>query len=253
MEDSRVIVISGTASGMGRAMGELFLSKGHKVVLLGNSHIQGIEEWAGGKDNALIVKCDVTNKDSVVAAKDAALKRFGRIDVMINNAGAMGTRVPIEDIDEELWHKVIDINMTGTLFCTQVFGREMFKEGGAIVNICSIAGMSPLPRTGAYSPAKAGVRMITELTALEWAAYGIRCNAICPGQIETAMNADRMNVPGAKEKRAALVPLGRVGCVDDIAKVACFLASPEAGYMTGQCIFVDGGMCLTTFDRLGKI
>lgn len=252
-KNSRVVIITGAARGIGRAMAELFLANGARVALI-DKLVNDLKEWAGSIDDALTFGCDITKKAELEAVRDKVKDQFGRIDVLINNAGWQGpVNVGIEDMPEEAWRGVIDINLTGTFLCTQVFGREMFEKGGVIINTSSLAAFNPIPNCAPYSPSKAAVSMLTKVAALEWGKYKIRVNAICPGMTETAMNTERINKPGAREARSALVPLGRIGRTSDIANVALFLASPEAEYITGETILVDGGMTIRTLQPLGSI
>jgi len=252
-KDSRVVVITGSARGIGRAMAELFLASGARVALIDKLE-SDLKEWAGGIEDALTFGCDITKKAEIEAVRDKVMDKFGRIDVLLNNAGWQGpVNVGIEDMPEEAWRGVIDINLTGTFLCTQVFGPKMFEKGGVIINTASLAAFNPIPNCAPYCPSKAAVVMLTKVAALEWGKYKIRVNAICPGMTETSMNAERINKPGAREARSALVPLGRIGRTSDIANVAFFLASPEAEYISGETILVDGGMTIRTLQPLGSI
>lgn len=252
-KDARVVVITGAARGIGRAMAELFLANGSRVALM-DMLADDLKAWAGRIEDAAIFACDITKKAEIAAVSDKVMEHFGRIDVLINNAGWQGpVGVGIEDMPEEAWRRVIDINLTGTFLCTQAFGPKMFERGGVIINLSSVAAFNPIPGCAAYSPSKAAISMLTKVTALEWGKYKVRVNAICPGQTETALTAERINKPGAREARSALVPLGRIGQTSDIANVALFLASPEAEYISGATILVDGGMTTRTLQPLGSI
>lgn len=252
-KESRVVVITGAARGIGRAMAELFLANDSRVALIDKLE-DDLKTWAGGIEDALTFGCNITKKTEILAVRDKVVDKFGRIDVLVNNAGWQGPiGIGIEDMPEEAWRGVIDINLTGTFLCTQVFGPKMFEKGGVIINISSLAAFNPIPGCAAYSPSKAAISMLTKVTALEWGKHKIRVNAICPGMTETPLNAERINKPGAREARSALVPLGRIGRTSDVANLALFLASPEAEYISGATILVDGGMTVRTLQPLGTI
>lgn len=244
-QNAQVVVITGAAQGIGLGIATRFKESGAKLALL-DIRVDPLREWAKelGSD-ILLIECNITSKAEVVAARDQVLAHFGRIDVLVNNAGIFGPSAPLEQVEEAVWRQVLEVNLTGAFLCTQAFGSTMLDRGGAIVNLSSIAGVVPTPYHGAYSPSKAGIMMLTQQTALEWGPRKVRANAVCPGLIETKMTAQFYDVPGVREARAALVPSGRVGLPEDIAKVVFFLASPDSEYMNGEFLRVDGGFTLT--------
>ena len=250
MEDiSRIVVVTGAARGIGRAIAEKFLANGDKVVIL-DVLDEVAREWAGELEDVLVVKCDATSKESVQQAKEQALAKFGRIDVLVNNAGVGGVPSLLEDITEADWKRAFDINVNGMFFCTQVFGTEMFENGGAIVNMASTSGLEPGKNTGAYSPTKAAVLMLTKLTAVQWGERGIRCNSVSPGVLFTELNRAYYDKPGVMDSRLGAVPLGRLGDVNDVANAVFFLASPEASYVNGANLVVDGGFVVNGLKPL---
>jgi NAD(P)-dependent dehydrogenase (short-subunit alcohol dehydrogenase family) len=251
-KSNRVVVITGAARGMGRAMAERFLVNGDKVVMLDLLY-DTMYDWSKNMKNALPIRCDLTVKEDIVHAREIIVENFGGVDILINDAGWLRRGFPLQSFPDEDWQKILDINLTGPFFCTKIIGSLMLEKGGSIVNICSMAGMHPQPGYGAYSPSKAALIMLTKLTALEWAPNKIRANAICPAQIETDMNRDKINAPGGREKRTALIPYGRIGVPDDVAKIAFFLTSDDADYITGETILADGGMNLRTMREMGSI
>lgn len=247
--DSQVVVITGAAMGIGRSIATRFRRNGAKLVLL-DVHNEQLKEVAKelGPD-VLPIECNVSRKSEVESARDQALEIFGRIDVLVNNAGILDTLIPLEDLTEEMWQKPLDVNLNGTFLCTQAFGVPMLDRGGSIINVSSISGTVPTPLRSAYSVSKAAVLMLTQQTALEWGFRKVRANAVCPGLIVTPMTADMYKTAEDQQRRAELVPLGRVGLPEDIANAVFFLASRESEYMNGEFLRVDGGFTLTPMLR----
>lgn len=245
----RVVVITGGARGMGQKIGQRFLNNGDKIVLMDILKDQMVE-WAGDNENAMIIECDIRSKASVEAACAEVMDKFGRVDVLVNNAGWQSGAVAFENIPEDEWKKAIDININGTFFCTQVFGTQMLDKGGAIVNIASMGGVAPVNNTGSYSTSKAAVIMLTKQTTVQWAHRGVRCNCVCPGTTLTDMNRKFYETPGVRESREAAIPAARVGQTEDIANAVFFLASPEADYVHGANLVVDGGFTVAALKPL---
>jgi NAD(P)-dependent dehydrogenase (short-subunit alcohol dehydrogenase family) len=194
---------------------------------------------------ALAVVSDVSDLAAVEALAARVIDEFGRVDIVVNNAGAArgDDRRPVVDLDPDLWRTVIDVNLTGSFLMSKVFGRRLLDggAGGSIVNISSIAARVLGPNTAAYAASKAALQALTGCMAREVASAGIRVNAICPGVIDTS----RMDDLGRGEEWNAtiqtLVPLGRAGSGDDIAHLVVYLASDEGAWVTGQTWNVDGG------------
>jgi NAD(P)-dependent dehydrogenase (short-subunit alcohol dehydrogenase family) len=177
-KEAQVVVITGAAQGIGRAIAARFHEGGAKLALLDirPDLFRGwATEWG---PEILLINCNITRKAEVEAARDQVLARWGRIDVLVNNAGILPPRAPLESVKEEDWRQVIDVLLTGTFLCTQAFGAPMLDRGGAIVNISSIAGLFPSPTRGAYSASKAAVVLLTQQTALEWGPRKVRANAV---------------------------------------------------------------------------
>jgi NAD(P)-dependent dehydrogenase (short-subunit alcohol dehydrogenase family) len=185
---------------------------------------------------------DVSNKFQVGSMVEGLRDRWDQFDILVNNAG-VEPKSPIVTLDEWDWRKVLDVNLTGAFFCSQLAGRVMMDEGGGvIVNIASIAGHNiPLRDRAAYVASKAGLIGFTKECAREYAAYGVRVNAVCPGVIETDMNAELRRDKKMVEKWLADIPQGRLGQPDDVVGLVLFLCSDAAAYITGQAINVDGG------------
>ncbi len=250
----KVLFVTGAASGMGRAVAIRFGSLGCKVAVAARRPDAGAEtvrmvEEAGGE--AMFVACDVADDASVKAAIDATVAAYGHLDFAFNNAGcgADGVHipfVPLTDVTEEDWDKVIDTNLKGVFHCLKYELLQMQKQGsGAIVNTASIGGLKMAPMFGAYGPSKAGVIAITQTAAVENAKAGIRVNVICPGPTEgTNLMAD--SVAAGSQDTAFLVehviPLGKLGTTQDVADSVVYLCSNLSGHVTGMALPVCGGM-----------
>ncbi|MBN2079483.1 MAG: SDR family oxidoreductase [Spirochaetes bacterium] len=202
---------------------------------------------------ALVLPCDVTDPASIVAMAEAVRQRFGRVDILCNNAGAsFGVPNSVMNYDESAWMRTIDVNLHGVFRVSRAIVPLMGK-GGSIVNTSSRAAKVPPLFNGAYAVAKAGVNMLTKVMAKELAGAGIRVNAICPGQVMTDLEKWRFGLeakfykttPEEREKEMCkTIPLGRIGSTEEIASLAVFLASDESSYMTGQAVNISGGQLM---------
>jgi glucose 1-dehydrogenase len=237
-----VCVVTGAASGIGRACATALTGAGGMVALL-DRNAEGARLAAqeiGG--SALALGCDVSDPVSVDAAATRIEAEIGRPAVLVNAAGllrpgALAT-LPLSE-----WNALLAVNLTGYLICAQRFGAGMLEAGqGSIVHIASIAARDPTPQAGAYSVAKAGVAMLSQQLALEWAGQGVRSNVVNPGLIHTGMTQAFYDDPEVTAARSKLVPLGRIGQPEDVARAVLWLASPAADYVTGQEVAVDGGL-----------
>jgi NAD(P)-dependent dehydrogenase (short-subunit alcohol dehydrogenase family) len=206
------------------------------------SSVAGEVEAAGAR--ALEVVSNVTDPQAVDELVSATLREFGRVDFVVNNAGAArgSDRVPVVDLAIEDWHKVMNVNLNGTFYMSRAFGRALIDqgEGGAIINISSIAGKALPPNTAAYAASKAGIQALSASMAREMGRHDVRVNAICPGIIDTY----RMDDLGRGEQWSAMlksIPLGRAGLGEDIAYMTAFLCSKQGSWITGQAYNVDGG------------
>jgi NAD(P)-dependent dehydrogenase (short-subunit alcohol dehydrogenase family) len=249
----QIVVVTGGAQGLGRAIVAKLTARGATLAIL-DVNAEGAQTAAeqvraeGGK--AVAFACDVADPASVRAAADQVMAEFGRCDALVNNAGILPKRT-LEEETAEAWDLTMAINLKGPFLCTQSFGALMRAQGhGAIVNIASIGGTVPTVGAGAYCASKAGVLALTRQTALEWGEHGIRTNAVSPGYMHTPMTKDRYAVPGLKEQRAAMVPLGRIADPEEMAGAVVFLLSPDAAYINGHEIVVDGGFVHSTTRKV---
>lgn len=239
----KVAVITGAGSGMGKAMAELFAAEGATVVLSDVSGEQQAVADAIG-DAAVPVQCDVSDEDQVRALIATAVDRFGRLDVLCNNAGFGGGTALLHEQSLERWNKVHDTNFKG-VFLGMKYGIAAMLEcgGGAIVNTGSASGVVGWKRHGVYGSAKAGVHHMTKIAALDYSDRNIRVNAIAPGTMWTGLvEASKEHTePPEGYPVLAGIPMGRWGSAMDVARAALFLASDEAAYITGVVLPVDGG------------
>ncbi|MFA5126385.1 MAG: SDR family NAD(P)-dependent oxidoreductase [Patescibacteria group bacterium] len=239
--DKKVAIVTGASSGIGLAIAEKFLSEGAKVVL---ADISDAGQAAAKKygDQAIFVKCDVSKSSEVDALLKAALDKFGTLDIMINNAG-IATSGSASDTTDEVWHKTIEINLSGVFYGTRAAAKVMLKNktAGSIINMASIAGLVGFQGSLAYCASKGGIIQLTRAAALDLAAAHIRVNAIAPGVITTNMTKDYLADPGFQKMVQAMTPLGHVGEVKNIADAALYLSSEMSSYVTGQVLAVDGG------------
>jgi len=242
----KVALITGAATGIGRATALAFGRVGARVVV--TDVVPAGEETAAAIRNdggdALFLRCDVSNPEQVAAAVAEAVRRYGRLDCAFNNAGIEGTQAPLGDYPLEVWNRVLAVNLTGVMLCMKSEIAAMTAGGGgAIVNNASILGQVGFATAGAYVAAKHGVIGLTQTAALEYADKKIRVNAVCPGFIETPM-LERAGLTTNKDVRAAiegLHPIGRLGRPEEVAEAVLWLCSPRASFITGHPLFVDGG------------
>jgi len=236
-------IITGAADGIGWAMAQGFAEAGYRVLIAdldGDKAASRAAELGAAHAGAAV---DVTRDSDVTALAELADARFGRCDVLVNNAGIADRHLPTLEQDMEHFGRVLDVHLKGTFMMSSAIGARMIAAGsGAIVNIGSIAGVSGMPRRNAYGAAKAGIVSMTRAMACEWAGQGLRVNAIIPGYVETALvraliaegkiDADRLR---------RRIPMGHLAQPGDIAAAALFLVSGQARYITGTTLTVDGG------------
>lgn len=239
--DGKVAVITGGASGIGRAMAEEFLVQGAKVVI---ADISGAQDGTARElgPNARSFQVDVTSSAGVKAMLDHAVATFGKLDILCNNAGLDGALGQIADYDEDEFDRVVSVNLKGVFLGIRHAIPLMRERGGAIVNTASIAGCVVMPEMPAYCAAKAGVMQLTKVAAVQTARDRIRVNTICPGVIRTAMVAQLPDEFIAGLESAT--PAGRIADPQEVANLAVFLASDESPFLTGVSINIDGGFTL---------
>lgn len=227
--ENKIAIVTGSSSGIGKAIAEKFIREGAKVVF---SDINEI-------DNVLFKKCDVSKSNEVNDLINFCLEKFGGLDIMVNNAG-IGTMADITTLTDEEWQKVIGINLSGVFYGARAASKVM-KEGGSIINMSSILGSVGFASAVAYCAAKGGVDQITKAGALDLSKKGIRINSIAPGFIKTNMTKGLQEDEAYSSFINMMTPMGRMGEVEDIANAAVYLASSDSKYATGITLYVDGG------------
>ncbi|WP_199261348.1 SDR family NAD(P)-dependent oxidoreductase [Paracoccus binzhouensis] len=242
--DGKIVVITGAAGGIGRALARAFAGQGARVVALDRdaAALPGLAQELGG--GAFAMACDISRPEDIAAAAER-VEAEGGVDVLVNNAAILRPG-PLESVAEADWSAMLRINLTGYLLMSQAFGRAMLARGqGALVHVASIAGTQPQPASGAYSASKAATLMLSRQLAQEWGPRGVRSNCVSPGLVLTPLSAGFYADPEVRARREAMVPLQRIAKPEDMADAALFLASPRAAYVTGQDIVVDGGLSQT--------
>lgn len=272
--NDKVVVVTGSSRGIGKAIAKEFAKNGYSVVLnardeeeIKQASKEIEEETKQNDDNnnskiALVVG-DISQEQTSQSLIEEAIKRFGRLDVLVNNAGISGTSKKINELTTDDWQKVIDINLKGAFICTREALKHMLQNNSktsqgysdtknndngnySIINISSVHESIPQSESTPYAASKGGMMMLTKTVALEVADKGIRVNGIAPGAIATDMNKDMLEDEEKKNQEEQNIPMHRIGRPEEIASVALFLASPAASYITGTTIYVDGGLTLTS-------
>ena len=242
-----VVIVTGSGRGLGAVMAEGMAAAGASVMICART-AKDVEETAakikknGGK--VAYTTVDISKRESCQALIDKTVAEFGKVDVLVNNA-AIDIIAPAEEVTDDGWDKVVDINLKGYFLCSQIAARQMFKQGtqGSIINISSICSEIGIPGLTAYSAAKGGVNQMTKVMAVEWAKRGIRVNVIAPGYFENVMQG-AVDEHARSEKQQQVITftaMGRRGHPDELIGPAIFLASKASTYVTGAVLFVDGG------------
>lgn len=245
----QVIAITGASSGIGLEIARKFYLAGARLALCSRSEERvrsAVADWANtGDARLLIISADTSIIKDIYRFRDAAVERFGRIDVWVNNAG-IEHPMPTVEMTQEIFDAVVNTNFRGYYFGCQSAAQDMLRrgEGGTIVNIGSVNAVTVVPGQAVYAATKAAISQMTKLFAREWGRDGIRVNCVGPGSIPTRINEEKYKVPGAEKAMREKIPMGRRGDVSEVADAVLYLASGEASYITGQTLFVDGGLTL---------
>jgi glucose 1-dehydrogenase len=243
----KVAIITGGNSGIGKAIVLALAKQGANVVIDYVCHPEATEaleaECAALGEQAIGVEADVSKVAELQKLIDAAVQKFGRLDVMVNNAG-VETRTSVLDTTEEQYERVLEINLKSAFFGTQLAARQMIKQGGGgrIVNITSVHEDWPMPGNAAYCLSKGGIRMLTRTAGVELGPHNILVVGVGPGAVATPINLATMESPELMKKLDAAIPLGRMAKPEEIASVVAFLAGDGASYITATTIFADGGI-----------
>jgi glucose 1-dehydrogenase len=254
--DQKVAVVTGGGSGIGRGVALELADAGCRVFVI------DLDETAAKETVALISAqtgkegfahaADTSDPEQVAAAHRRLRAELGPADVLVNNAGIIG-RGELADAPLDAWQRVFDVNVTGYLLCSRAFGADMLERGsGSVVHVTSICGLHPYTGAGAYSPSKAAVSMLSRQLAAEWAARGVRSNAVAPGLIRTPMTEASYAQENTRRAREGIVPIGRIGTPQDIAQAVLWFASERSSYVTGQQVLVDGGLEQTLLSQVQR-
>jgi glucose 1-dehydrogenase len=249
--EGKVALVTGASSGIGRAIAIEMARQGAAVVVNHLDQQQQTQEVLGeiqkGRGQAIAINADVSKAGAVQAMVQQAVSQFGKIDVLVNNAG-IEVPCPFLEKPEEEWDKVIAVNLKGPFLCGQAVGREMARrnQGGTIINVSSVHEDIAFPGYAAYCAAKGGLRMLCRDMALELAKYHINVVNVAPGAIATPINQATLEDPAKKSALEKEIPLGRIGTPEEVAKLVAYLASDDASYITGSTVFIDGGLMRST-------
>jgi meso-butanediol dehydrogenase / (S,S)-butanediol dehydrogenase / diacetyl reductase len=253
--DGKVALITGAGTGIGTAIAERFVSDGAKICITGRRQ-EKLDEVAQSLPEGMVLTCagDVTRLEDAQRMVQMALKLTGKLDVLVNNAAIDPGGTTVVDMDPELWHRVLDINLTGPMYLMKVSIPYMVAGGGgSIINIASLGGLRCLPGMPAYCSSKAGLIMLTKQVALDFGPEKIRCNVVCPGGTRTEMleksltplkEVLRTDIEGVFERISSMVPLRRTANPNEISGICSYLASDDSSYMTGSVLLLDGGAAI---------
>lgn len=273
----RVVVVTGSSRGIGKAIAKEFAKNNYSILLNARDEkelietVEEIRNEISDPNKVAYLTGDISEEKTCISLIEEAIKRFGRINVLVNNAGISGPSQRTNNITSRDWDYVIGVNLRGTFLCTREALKYMttsssnnssisnnnindvnrnnksydYDSNFSIINISSVHESIPMPYSAPYAASKGGMEMLTKNIALEVAEKGIRINGIAPGAINTSMNKDIMEDPQKKKQEEEKIPMRRIGEPEEIAKVAFFLASTDASYITGTTVYVDGGLTLS--------
>jgi glucose 1-dehydrogenase len=258
-QNTRVAVITGSSKGIGKAIATEFAKAGYSIVLNARDKeeltraVDDISKTIEGSGNSgrriTYLQGDISEEKTCSSLIEYAAKTFGRIDVLINNAGIGGTHKSVQDLNSNEWDYILDVNLKGAFLCTREAVKRMMQNGKnnySIINISSVHESIPQPQAAPYAASKGGMEMLTRTVALELADKGIRVNGIAPGAIATDMNNDMLRDEKKRRDEEEKIPMHRIGKPEEIARVALFLSSEDASYITGTTIYADGGLALSS-------
>lgn len=239
-------LVTGASQGIGAAIAVMLAQRGFDVAVSStrpDKLSEVISQITHSGARAVPIALDVCSHSRIAEAMREVVNALGRLDVLVNNAG-VPLKKPAVDITPQEWDAVIGPNMTGTFFMSQEMARHLLetRRPGCIINIASTHGLVGLPERAAYSIAKGAVIHMARVLAVEWARHGIRVNAVVPGRVDTPSRAGSLAEPGYRDMALNRVPLHRFATADEVAAAVCYLASPEAAYITGQALVLDGGL-----------
>jgi len=249
---SKIAIVTGSSEGIGKAIAIAFARSGEYSGIVVNSRRleeaqQVVDEIKALGCDSIAIQADVSKENDCISLIEGTIRKYGRIDVLVNNAGIQKD-VPFEQTSIEEWYKIIGVDLTGPFVCSREAIKSMEKQndpkGGCIINISSVHQTIPKPHYVPYATSKAGIEMMTKTMALELAKDNIRANLVAPGAIETNMNSDLKDNKEMLEKVLNQIPVRRIGSPEEVANVVEFLASYKASYVTGTTFYVDGGMTL---------
>jgi len=256
--DKKIALITGGASGIGKATSLLFAAEGAKVAIADWAEANAravVAEIAQNGGEAIAIKTDITKRADAERMVVETVRRFGRLDIIYNNAG-IGNAKPVHEMTEEEWDLVVDVDLKGVFLGSKYALPELMKHGGVILSTASVAGIEGVRHMAHYCAAKAGVILLTKNMAMDYAEHGVRVNCICPGTIGTPLfESGYAHLPPDKQQRAlrtweGMHLVNRLGRPEEIARTALFLCSDDASFITGQAIVVDGGF--TAGRRLAR-
>ncbi|GCE45646.1 SDR family NAD(P)-dependent oxidoreductase [Thermosporothrix hazakensis] len=245
--DQKVALVTGSSSGIGKAIVQEFAHEGASVVVHYGHNREAAEqvkqEIESNNGHCLLLQADLSDPQQAVQLVKQTVEHYGTLDILVNNAG-MEEHGTILDVTEEQFERVLSVNLKGPFFCAQTAAQEMVKRkvAGRIINISSVHEDIPMPGNMAYCCAKGGLRMMMRNACLELAPYNITINNIAPGAIRTPINEKTMNDPNLYNQLISEIPLKRMGEPDEVAKLALYLASDASAYVTGSTFFIDGGL-----------